>query len=165
MVAKGTKDIASAAQTKDVPQEQSRTGKRSSKKTSVTEARAHAQRMKLDAQKAQVLSVEAEEVPNPPKKEETQQSLRAKRRAGTTLERAIDDYLQDHEGGNHSEKTLEWHRTALGLLRTYLEEQREITLVGEVDSSDISSWFSFMRKTPGGHGKTTRNPCRADSPE
>ncbi len=154
MVAKGMKEIPAPAQTKDVLQERSRTGKRSSKKTHVTEARAKAQRTKLDTQaETRVLSVEEGAVLSLPKKGGKQQSLQAKRRAGTTLERAIDDYLQDHEGGNHSEKTLEWHRTALGLLRTYLEEQREITLVGEVDAPDISSWFTHMRKVPGAHGK------------
>jgi len=71
----------------------------------------------------------------------------------TTLEQAIEDYLQDHEGGNHSHKTLEWHRTALGLLHTYLQQQRGITQVEEVDAPDISAWFTHMRKTPGGHGK------------
>lgn len=31
-----------------------------------------------------------------------------------------DSYLADQEGGNHSHKTLEWHRTALGLLKGFL---------------------------------------------
>ena len=70
-----------------------------------------------------------------------------------TLARAIDDYLQDHEGGNHSKKTLEWHHTALGLLQTFLEEERDITLVGEVDATDISAWFAHMRKVDGKHGE------------
>jgi site-specific recombinase XerD len=70
-----------------------------------------------------------------------------------TVERAIADYLDDHVGGNHSEKTLEWHRTALGLLQRYLQEGRNITLVGEIDAPDITAWFTSLRKTPGGHGK------------
>ena len=70
-----------------------------------------------------------------------------------TLERAINTYLADHEGGNHSEKTLEWHRTALGLLHMYLEQERGITLVSNVEAVDISGWFSSMRKTPGSRGK------------
>jgi site-specific recombinase XerD len=70
-----------------------------------------------------------------------------------TLTRAIDDYLQDHEGGNSSRKTLEWHCTALGLLQTFLEAERGITLVGAVDAADISAWFAYLRKAPGKHGR------------
>jgi len=47
----------------------------------------------------------------------------------TTFERAIEDYLQGHEGSNHRAKTLEWHQIALGLMRTYLEQECEITLL------------------------------------
>ncbi|GCE15145.1 hypothetical protein [Tengunoibacter tsumagoiensis] len=57
-----------------------------------------------------------------------------------SLERAIQDYLDDHEGGNHSEKTIEWHATALGLLRGFLEG-RGILRVIDVDAPDISAWF------------------------
>ncbi len=77
----------------------------------------------------------------------------ARRRAGTTLARAVADYLLDHEGGNSSRKTVQWHQTALGLLRSFLEEERGITLVGEVDAPDINAWFACMRKTPTSRGK------------
>jgi len=116
----------------------------------VTEARARAQRAKLNAQ-AQVRQQQAASAPANPKA--SQASLQAKRRATTTLTHAIDDYLQDHEGGNHSKKTLEWHRTALGLFQRYLEEERTITLVGEIDAPDISAWFAHLRTAPGKHGK------------
>lgn len=117
----------------------------------VTEARARAQRAKLDTQaKACQEHLEASEATKEPP---SQVSLQAKRRAAMTLARAIDEYLQDHEGGNHSKKTLEWHHTALTLLRTFLEEERGITLVGEVDAPDISAWFVYLRKAPGRHGK------------
>jgi site-specific recombinase XerD len=33
------------------------------------------------------------------------------------------------------------------------KHQREITLVSEIDASDISGWFTYLRKTPGAHGK------------
>jgi Phage integrase, N-terminal SAM-like domain len=79
--------------------------------------------------------------------------LPSRRQTQSTLEQAIEDYLHDHEGGNHSHKTLEWHRTALTLLHTYLHTHRGITLVEEVDAPDISAWFTHMRKTPGRHGK------------
>ncbi len=38
-------------------------------------------------------------------------------------------------------------------MQTYLEQERGITLVGEVDAPDISAWFAQMRISPGGHGK------------
>ena len=120
----------------------------------VTEARASAQRAKLDAQ-AETRRLAAQQTPkqtNARRKREPGDPL-AKRRAATTLARAIEDYLNDHEGGNHSLKTLQWHQTSLGLLRRFLEEEREITLVGEVDASDISAWFAHLRKTPGRYGK------------
>src|SRR6202011_1558193 len=91
--------------------------------------------------------------PKESKGKNERQRLLANRRAGTTIARAIDDYLLDHEGGNHSPKTLEWHRTALGLMRSYFERERGITLVGEVEAADITAWFAHMRKSPGGHGK------------
>ncbi len=119
----------------------------------VTQARAKAQRARIEQeeqgrqhQKAPYKHEEAEEDRKP-------QTLQAQRRAKMTVERAIGDYLDDHIGGNHSEKTLEWHRTALGLLQGYLEKGREITLVGEVDAPDITAWFIYLRKTPGARGR------------
>ncbi len=120
----------------------------------VTEARALAQRAKLDAQ-AEARQEPATKAVAPKQRSEkqTQRGLQANRRAHTTVVRAVEDYLLDHEGGNHSAKTLEWHRTALGLMRTYFEEERGITLVGEIEAADINAWFASMRKSPGGHGK------------
>ena len=81
------------------------------RKTDVTEARSRAQRAKLETQAKAGQHQRASEAA----KEETSQTvLQARRRAAMTLSRAIDDYLQDHEGGNHSKKTLEWHHTSLG---------------------------------------------------
>jgi integrase/recombinase XerD len=117
---------------------------------SVTEARARAQRAKLDAQ-ADARQPSAAAKPRGSKP--TQQRLQANRRANMTVARAMEDYLLDHEGGNHSAKTLEWHRTALGQMRTFFEEERGITLVGEVDAPDITAWFAAMRKTPSSRGK------------
>lgn len=81
------------------------------------------------------------------------QEISTKRRVATTVERAIADFLDDHEGGNHSPKTLEWHRTALGLFCRFLAEERAITLVREIDAPDISAWFASMRKTPTSRGR------------
>ncbi len=120
----------------------------------VTEARAAAQRVKLNAQAVQ--RQRAAEHPSKTKRansKKEQGKLQATRRAGTTIARAIDDYLLDHEGGNHSPKTLEWHRTALGLMRSYFEKERGIRQVGEVEASDNNAWFAHMRKTPASRGK------------
>ncbi len=119
----------------------------------VTEARAAAQRAKLDAQAQTRRATEATPVPKKPKGKRDQQDLLARKRAMMTIERAIGDYLADHEGGNRSPKTLQWHQTSLGFLHTFLEEEREITLVGEIDAADISAWFVHLRKTPGSHGR------------
>ena len=120
----------------------------------VTEARAVAQRAKLDAQAEQRrLAAEQAAAAREAKGKHKQERLLANRRARTTMERAIADYLLDHEGGNSSDKTLQWHRTALGLLRSFLEEERGITLVGEVDAPDINAWFASMRKTQTSRGK------------
>ena len=87
------------------------------------------------------------------RKEEKKQKREENDQIKMTLERAIEGYLADHEGGNHSDKTLEWHRTALGLLHIYLEQERGITCVADVDASALSGWFAAMRKTPGARGK------------
>jgi len=118
---------------------------------SVTEARARAQRTKLDAQaEARLTEEEQAVVSETPKRKTARQDLQARRRTVAAL---IDEYVQDHEGGNHSAKTVEWHQTALGFMRTYFEEVLEITQIDDVEGPHISAWFSHMRKTPGGHGK------------
>src|SRR5581483_6310838 len=122
----------------------------------VTAARAAAQRAKLDArdeqrQQQQQAPAKTAGTQRNASKKHPQQVL-AKRRAATTLERAIADYLLDHEGGNSSKKTLQWHQTALGLLRDFLSEERGISLVAEIDAPDINAWFAYMRKTPASRG-------------
>ena len=120
----------------------------------VTEARAAAQRTKLNAQAAERRrTAEHTSKTKRANGKQGQRDLLTKRRAQTTVARAIEDYLADHEGSNHSPKTLQWHQTALGLLRTFLEQERGVTLVGEVDAADLSAWFASLRKTPGSHGK------------
>ena len=122
----------------------------------VTEARAAAQRAKLDAQdqqRRQQLTARKSATPKGTTSKKNQQQTLAKRRAATTMERAIADYLLDHEGGNSSQKTLQWHQTALGLLRTFLAEERGLSLIAEVDAPDINAWFAHLRKTPASRGK------------
>lgn len=112
--------------------------------STVIQARAKAQRAKID-QEAQSRQQQAALFEEEKREEETHpQKMQARRRTKMTVERAIDDYLDDHIGGNHSDKTVEWHRTALGLLQAYLAESREITLVGEIDAPGITAWFTHL---------------------
>jgi hypothetical protein len=96
-------------------------GRRTSRKGSrVTQARAKVQRARLDAQaEARHIQEEREAgIPTTPNKKAIRQEMQAKRRVIETL---IEAYLQDHMGGNSSEKTLEWHRTALGLMQLFFK--------------------------------------------
>src|SRR5260370_7275275 len=87
----------------------------------VTEARAAAQRTKLNAQAAERRrTAEHTSKTKRANGKQGQRDLLTKRRAQTTVARAIEDYLADHEGSNHSPKTLQWHQTALGLFRPSL---------------------------------------------
>src|SRR5436305_1888891 len=128
------------------------TTKRAKSSRKVTEARASAQRTKLDAQ-AEARRHTAEDAakakPSPAKRERGQSGSRR----AATIEGAIADYLLDHAGGNHSAKTLEWHHTALGLMRAYLEEECKITLVEDMDAPELNGWLAHLRKTPGSRGK------------
>ena len=155
-----SQESKSTASTRQSEEARTKTGRarRVSPKSSITEARATAQRAKLDAQAEERSERAGEEATTAkhkqPRGKKEQQRLLTNRRANTTIGRAIDDYLLDHMGGNSSDKTLEWHRTALGLMRTYFEGERGITIVVEIDAPDINAWFAHMRTSPGGHGKT-----------
>lgn len=129
------------------------TGRQTNNKGSrVTEARAKAQRAKLDTQtEARHVHEEQEVVARQMRNKKTVQlEMQARRHIIATL---IEAYIQDHVGGNSSEKTLEWHRTALGLMRLFLEEELDITQIDDVEAGDISAWFAYMRITPGANGK------------
>jgi integrase/recombinase XerD len=113
----------------------------------VTEARARAQRAKLDTRtRARARTQQSS-------RKKAHQNVQRRIHTSTSIADAIDAYLQDHEGGNHSHKTLEWHATALGLLRRYLEEERAITLIEDVNAPAISTWFAYLRSVPGQRGK------------
>jgi hypothetical protein len=115
-------------------------------------SRAKAQRAKIDAQaENRHLQEEQEAVVQATQHKKTgRQEVQAKRRL---IEMLIEAYLQDHIGGNHSEKTLEWHRTALGLMHLFFKEKLDITVIDAVEADDISAWFAHMRIAPGAHGK------------
>lgn len=106
--------------------------------TKVTQARAKAQRAKINQEAQQRHQQEPQPEAHGQEEQSPPRISQARRRATMTVERAIGDYLDDHIGGNHSEKTVEWHRTALGLLQAYLEKGRELTLVAEIDAPDIT---------------------------
>jgi integrase/recombinase XerD len=128
-------------------------GRPTSKKGSrVTQARAKAQRAKFDAQtEARYVQEEQEAVARQtPNKKNVRQEMQATRRVIATL---IEAYIQDHIGGNSSQKTIEWHRTALGLLRLFLQEDLDITLIDDIEADDISAWFGHLRGTPAARGK------------
>ncbi len=118
----------------------------------VTQERAKAQRAKLDVQaESRHLQEEQEAVVQTTQHKKTgRQEVQAKRRL---IEMLIEAYLQDHIGGNHSEKTLEWHRTALGLMLLFFKEELDMTQIDEVEADDISAWFAHLRSTPGARGK------------
>jgi integrase/recombinase XerD len=125
-------------------------GRRAQKKGSrVTEERAKAQRAKLDTQ-AEARQVQEVVVQKTQSKKAERQEGQAKRRIIETL---IEAYIQDHIGGNHSDKTVEWHQTALGLLHLFLKEELDITQIDDVEADDISAWFAHMRTIPGARGK------------
>jgi site-specific recombinase XerD len=146
MVSRNTQSPSSPNENTFVPEPSPSRG-RSRGGKGVTQARARAQRTKLDVQ-----AHEKQEAAHSPT-EEKHQAGQTKNRKNVTIARAIQDYIDDHEGGNHSDKTIEWHQTALGLLQTYLQHEREITVITGIDAPDISAWFASMRKTPGARGK------------
>jgi site-specific recombinase XerD len=149
MVLKATNNNFSVAHA----QKSKSAGRRASKKGSrVTEERAKAQRAKLDTQvQARQQPEEKEATASPTQnKKMAQQEREAKRRMIETL---IEAYIQDHIGGNHSDKTIEWHRTALGLMQLFLKEELDLTQIDDVEADDISAWFAHLRTTPGARGK------------
>ena len=80
----------------------------------VTEARSRAQRAKLMPRTRPGVRPRRKLPPHNKPGKDQQKALLAKRRARATIGHAIADYLQDHEGGNHSEKTLQWHQHGPG---------------------------------------------------
>jgi hypothetical protein len=149
MVSKATNNSPQAANAEQSKGTDRRTHKKGSR---VTQARAQAQRVKLDTlAEARHVQEEQEAVNHTIRNKKTvRQEMLVKRHVISIL---IEAYIQDHIGGNSSEKTLEWHRTALGLLHLFLEEELEITQIDEVEADDISAWFAHLRSTPGARGK------------
>ena len=149
MVGKATNNASAVVHTERAKSVGRRTQKKGSR---VTEERAKAQRVKLDTQ-AEARKIQEEHdsaLQNTQTKKTARQDLQTKRRV---IEMLIEAYIQDHIGGNHSEKTLEWHRTALGLMHLFLRDELDITQIDAVEPDDISSWFAHLRVAPGARGK------------
>lgn len=123
---------------------------RNVKRPAVTNARANAQRTKLDLEREER---EQTAQAQPALAKKTARSFPSSKRQGASIANAIETYILDHIGGNHSPKTLEWHQTALNLFATYLEQEEGVAAVREIEASHITAWFAFMRKTPGARGK------------
>jgi site-specific recombinase XerD len=150
MVLKVTNNESQAANTTKpkVPDKQA-----DKKGSRVTAARARAQRAKLDARAQNHRHQDEQDagaLHHQHKKTARRHEVQAQRRVIATL---IEAYLQDHIGGNSSEKTLEWHRTALGLMQHFFKGELDITQIEEVEADDISAWFAHLRSTPAARGK------------
>lgn len=91
--------------------------------SNVTDARAKAQRAKQDTRGETQPAQEERDVPlqTSQARKTTRQEAQARRRV---IEPLIEAYVQDHIGGNHSKKTIEWHETALGLMRDFFQSDR-----------------------------------------
>lgn len=75
-----------------------------------------------------------------------------------TVDRAIQLYLQDRVANERSSKTIEWHRTALGLLQRYLLQEHPLLLISHLTERDIRGWLVFLRAEPSATG--TRRATR-----
>ena len=122
------------------------------KRPVVTNARANAQRTKLDVKQEEREQRNHDRV-STASPQKAARALPHKKPQRVSLAEAIERYLEDHIGGNHSPKTLEWHRTALGLFATYLAQEKGLTLIRDIDACAITAWFAHLRTTPGARGK------------
>lgn len=133
-----------------VPNAETTSRPRKVKRPMVTNARANAQRTKIDLEREEREQT-ARAKPAPSHKSARSQPV--SKRQGVSITGAIESYIQDHIGGNHSPKTLEWHQTALGLLQAFLEQEEGLTGVREIEADHLTKWLAFMRKTPGARHK------------
>ena len=115
----------------------------------VAEARAGAQRHKVNRER----TARAEQAEQQGRQPGTRIPAPKSGSQTMTVSRAKDEYLRDQIGGNRSQKTIEWHQTALGLLSAYLAEQEQVTLVTDVDAVHLTGWLAHLRTEVGGHGK------------
>jgi hypothetical protein len=79
-----------------------------------------------------------------------------KRQDSQPIDRAIQNYLEDQKRHHRRTKTLEWHQTALGLLRDYVLIECHMTLLRQITHKEIQGWLAFLEHQP-----TTRGALRA----
>lgn len=125
--------------------------RRKARGSAVTDARAAAQRTKLEAEREARFADLAQPVLVSSKK--TVRPVPERSRQGMSLAGAIDAFVQDHIGGNHSPKTLEWHQTSLGLFASFLQQEETLRSVRDIEATHITAWFASLRTTPGSRGK------------
>jgi hypothetical protein len=63
---------------------------------------------------------------------------------GLTIDQAIQAFLQDQHAHEWEPKTLEWHRTSLKQLQSYLA-WRGLILLSSLTGSEIRGWLTFLR--------------------
>jgi hypothetical protein len=108
----------------------------------VTDARAAAQRAKIEAEREAGFADLAQPVSVSPKK--TARPAPERSRQGMSLAGAIDAFIQDHIGGNHSPKTLEWHQTSLGLFASFLQQEGPLRSVRDIEPTHITGWLALF---------------------
>jgi site-specific recombinase XerD len=79
-----------------------------------------------------------------------------KRQDSQPIDRAIQNYLEDQKRHQRRKKTLEWHQTALGLLRDYVLIECHMTLLRQITQKEMQGWLAFLEHQP-----TTRGNLRA----
>ena len=71
-----------------------------------------------------------------------------KRQRSQTIERAIQDYLEDQRSRHRRPKTVEWHQMALGLFQCYLLSECHLTLLRHITEKEIQGWLAFLGQQP-----------------
>ena len=74
-------------------------------------------------------------------------------RSVMTIDLAILQFLQDLVGGNRSTKTIEWHQTSLKFFQEYLLSACHFLQITQITATEVSTWFTWLRQTPGARGK------------
>lgn len=64
------------------------------------------------------------------------------------LDQAIAAYLQEQVDAKRGPKTLQWHQTALGQLRTYLYTQQQSQELDGLTETMVQQWLDALRTTP-----------------
>jgi integrase/recombinase XerD len=68
----------------------------------------------------------------------------ARSRRLRTLAKLVEEYVIVHQAEGHSAKTLEWHRTALGLLVRFLDVEEGVTDPHDFDTGHLRRWVVWL---------------------